>query len=319
MNDMAHEPQHGKSRGWRETIVGFLIVLIVLGLVCYAIAGSYESLAGMASRHRVPLARWAPLSLDGALVGALAYDTWLAWRKRPQAVMHQVARVFAAGSIVGNAWAGWPDAWGTFFRAFAPLMIVVFTEALRTDLLRDSQYRHDPIPLSRWFLAFPSTWRLWKRMKLWRIRSYTAAIDMELSRQRAIEQLAERFGEKWEGNVPRDLAWMLTEGVRMDEALGMVAKLLAAPRPQVTPSPARKRKPATAARKAPRNRQVQADPSLADLSSEAAALRLLDENPDISGSEIGRRIGTSEAYGRMLKAKLAGAEHETGPIPRVRD
>ena len=42
------------------------------------------------------------------------------------------------------------------------------------------------IPASRWLLDFRGTLRLWRRMKLWRIRDYAAAVDMELSRLDAI-------------------------------------------------------------------------------------------------------------------------------------
>jgi flagellar motility protein MotE (MotC chaperone) len=43
------------------------------------------------------------------------------------------------------------------------------------------------------------------------------------------------------------------------------------------------------------------------LGTEVAALAILAENPDISGSELGRRLGKTPGYGRTLVRKLASA------------
>lgn len=42
-----------------------------------------------------------------------------------------------------------------------------------------------------------------------------------------------------------------------------------------------------------------------DVDTQAEALRILGEEPDISGQELGRRLGKSESYGCRLKNKLA--------------
>ena len=44
-----------------------------------------------------------------------------------------------------------------------------------------------------------------------------------------------------------------------------------------------------------------------DVDTQAAALEILAKNPDISGSELGRRLGKTERYGCMLKKQLAGS------------
>ena len=43
------------------------------------------------------------------------------------------------------------------------------------------------------------------------------------------------------------------------------------------------------------------------LGTEAAALAIIADEPDISGSELGRRLGTTPGYGRTLMRKLAPA------------
>jgi Skp family chaperone for outer membrane proteins len=48
-----------------------------------------------------------------------------------------------------------------------------------------------------------------------------------------------------------------------------------------------------------------------DVDTQLEALRILGEEPDISGGELGRRLGKSESYGCRLKNRLAG--HVAGP------
>lgn len=43
------------------------------------------------------------------------------------------------------------------------------------------------------------------------------------------------------------------------------------------------------------------------LGTEAAALSIIEQEPDISGSELGRRLGVQPGYGRTLKRRLAPA------------
>ena len=42
-----------------------------------------------------------------------------------------------------------------------------------------------------------------------------------------------------------------------------------------------------------------------DVDTQAQALAILAENGDISGSELGRQLGVTPAYGRQLKQRLA--------------
>jgi uncharacterized protein DUF2637 len=72
-------------------------------------------------------------------------------------------------------------------------------------------------------------------------------------------------------------------------------------------------------RKTARVAQVPAIPS--DVDTQAEALRILADHPDIAGSELGLRLGKTPGYGRTLKRKLAGSvagpdshltEQETG-------
>lgn len=63
--------------------------------------------------------------------------------------------------------------------------------------------RMEKIRRSRWLLAFPSTFALWRRMTLWEITSYTAALDLERDRLLARAGLREEHGRRWRSKTSR--------------------------------------------------------------------------------------------------------------------
>ena len=77
-----------------------------------------------------------------------------------------------------------------------------------------------------------------------------------------------------------------------------------------TAAPAPRRKPGTPARQPTRKRPAKAAAVSAvpnDVDTQAEALRILADDPDIDGSELGRRLGKTPGYGRTLKRRLAGS------------
>ncbi|RLL67984.1 DUF2637 domain-containing protein [Streptomyces sp. Z26] len=63
--------------------------------------------------------------------------------------------------------------------------------------------RMERIRRSRWLLAFPSTFALWRRMVLWETTSYRDALELERGRQLARAELRERHGWRWRTRTPR--------------------------------------------------------------------------------------------------------------------
>ncbi|MEV7965159.1 hypothetical protein AB0O34_04160 [Sphaerisporangium sp. NPDC088356] len=61
----------------------------------------------------------------------------------------------------------------------------------------------DSIRKSRWILAFPSTFSLWRRMILWEIRSYPLALQRERNRGLAKTELQDRYGRLWRWKATR--------------------------------------------------------------------------------------------------------------------
>ncbi|MFJ2890295.1 DUF2637 domain-containing protein [Streptomyces sp. NPDC087305] len=97
-----------------------------------------------------------------------------------------------------------------------PLLWVVFSEigahvyAVRIGAATGR--RMEKIRFSRWLLAFPSTFALWRRMTLWEITSYSEALAREKERQLARADLRETHGRQWRTKTPRRERVMLRMG-----------------------------------------------------------------------------------------------------------
>lgn len=311
MDDMSAYPRHRRRPDWRALLVVISVLAVAGILVAYGAAGSYESLSQLAARHMVPFPRFAPVGIDGALVGFLVIDMALTLWGRPVFWLHQVVRLFCAATIWFNFRAGWPDTIGAGFRIMAPALLVILSEVLRVVILRN-QRQGERIPWKRWVLDLRGTFRLWRRMQLWRIADYQQAVDMELSRLRAIEQLRHRFGETWEKKVPGDLSWMLAEGVRMGEAITMVGELCAPP--QALPQPAAG---TSGKRQSPARRKRSAGGGAPDIDRQAQALAEFMKNPQINGSQMAVALGVSPSRGRWYVQMARESAPATGPLPRV--
>jgi len=326
----ADSPAHAKGNSLtplQMAALALLVTVVALVLIAYGAAASYDNLWHLALSRGVPLPRLMPVGLDGGLIGTVALDLVLTWIGYPLWWLRATARMFALGTVAANALAGWPDPVGMFLRIAAPALIVIITEALRAVLLkrRREQAGDGRIPAGRWLLAFRSTFSLWRRMKLWGVTDYGEGLATEMRRRQAVESLKVTYrGEDWREQVPGDLAWMLTQGVFMDEALKRVAELTAPKPAEVQGSGSgvtgkrgsgRKR-----TRSSPRSRRTGSARD-GDAGTTAEAIAILAAEPGISGGELGRRLGKSESYGCRLKNKLAGADGDpapaTGEQPRV--
>jgi hypothetical protein len=265
----------------------------------------------------VPLPKFLPVGLDGGLVGILIIDIALTWIGHPRPGLRAAARLFAAGTLIANAAAGWPDPLSILLRVFAPALIIVITEAVRAVLLGREREGRDPIPFARWILAPWPTFRLWRRMVLWQITSYSAAVSMELSRRQAIVQLTAYYDGDWRKFAPADVVWMLRNGVRMDAALAAVAALtVPSPEPSVSAHGTAQAVSSVSAQRARKGKRPSAHAG--DLSTELRALNLLTAEPALReprmGAELARRLGVSDATGRRLHARLRNSTGSAAPV-----
>jgi hypothetical protein len=318
MMTMDYDPREGSARQndpmvhaateesrWPVRMTVLAVVVVAGALLAYGGAGSYESLSHLAASHGVPIPWLAPAGLDGGLAGTVILDMTFTLLGRPVFWLRIAARLFAASTVAFNAWSGWPDPVGVTMRVFAPALILVITEAVR-QVLRWEQQEHVHIPVLRWVLAPKPTFRIWRRMKLWGLASYRDAIELELDVRHSITKLREHYGRyrDWRASAPAELVWMLDHGVRMQQALEMVAAITdKRPEPVASAPPPRKAASASGKRK---QRAASNAKSVrpADWDTDSAALAVLVRDPSISGSQLGREIGVDPSYGRVLKNRL---------------
>ena len=184
--------------------------MVVTGAVAIAgigFAGSYTAVRELAVRQGFGgFAPVFPLGIDAGIVVLLALDLLLTWIRIPFPLLRQTAWLLTAATIAFNGAAAWPDPLGVGMHAVIPVLFVVSVEAARHAVGRIADITADKhmegVRLSRWLLAFPSTFRLWRRMKLWELRSYDDVIRMEQDRLIYEARLRARYGRGWRRRAP---------------------------------------------------------------------------------------------------------------------
>ncbi|HEX5568478.1 MAG TPA: DUF2637 domain-containing protein [Streptomyces sp.] len=187
-----------------------LIGVVVAGAVVIAaigFAGSYAAVRDLAEQKGFGrFAPFFPIGVDAGIVVLLALDLLLTWIRIPFPMLRQTAWLLTAATIAFNGAAAWPDPLGVGMHSVIPVLFVVTVEAARHAIGRIADItadRHmEGVRLARWLLAFPSTFRLWRRMKLWELRSYDQVIRMEQDRLVYEARLRARYGRGWKRRAP---------------------------------------------------------------------------------------------------------------------
>lgn len=181
---------------------------------------------------------WFAAGMDASIVTFLIIDLILVLFRVRFGAPRTMAHVMTCATVFLNASAhGSP--WEHPVRALAhglmPILFVTSVEAGRHLLIRQTALEvgvdHDPIPALRWLLAPVPTLRMWRRMKLWQITSYTQLIELE--KQRAIynvwvqhrEELEKGHEEGKIGALDRLPMVMKAFGMSVDEALALPAQM----------------------------------------------------------------------------------------------
>ncbi|MER5352606.1 DUF2637 domain-containing protein [Kitasatospora sp. NPDC002551] len=149
--------------------------------------GSYLAVRDIAFRKGMgDFARIFPIGVDAGILVLLTLDLVLAWLRIPFPLLRPTAWLFTVATIAFNASASWPDPLGVGMHAVIPILFIIVSEAGRHSVARlarlSSDRSIDRIRLIRWVLAPVQTWRLWRRMQLWEIRSLDEAIHGEQAR-----------------------------------------------------------------------------------------------------------------------------------------
>ncbi|MFJ4781491.1 DUF2637 domain-containing protein [Streptomyces sp. NPDC088762] len=187
-----------------------LIGVVVAGAVVIAgigFAGSYAAVRALALQKGFgSFSLVFPIGIDAGICVLLALDLLLTWIRIPFPLLRQTAWLLTIATIAFNGAAAWPDPLGVGMHAVIPILFVVTVEAARhavgriADITAD---RHmEGVRITRWLLSPVPTFKLWRRMKLWELRSYEQAVGMEQDRLIYQARLQARYGRAWRRKAP---------------------------------------------------------------------------------------------------------------------
>ncbi|MET7563583.1 DUF2637 domain-containing protein [Streptomyces sp. NPDC005479] len=187
-----------------------LIGVVVAGAAVIAaigFAGSYAAVRALAEQKGFGnFSLVFPIGIDAGICVLLALDLLLTWMRIPFPLLRQTAWLLTAATIAFNGAAAWPDPLGVGMHAVIPVLFVVAVEAARhavgriADLTADKHM--EGVRLTRWLLSPVPTFKLWRRMKLWELRSYEQVIKLEQDRLIYQARLQARFGRNWRRKAP---------------------------------------------------------------------------------------------------------------------
>ncbi|WP_434594512.1 DUF2637 domain-containing protein [Streptomyces sp. A5-4] len=187
-----------------------LIGVVVTGAVLIAaigFAGSYAAVRELAEQKGFgDFSLVFPIGIDAGICVLLALDLLLTWMRIPFPLLRQTAWLLTIATIAFNGAASWPDPLGVGMHAVIPVLFVVSVEAARhavgriADITADKHM--DGVRLTRWLLSPLPTFKLWRRMKLWELRSYEQVIKLEQDRLIYQARLQARFGRAWRRKAP---------------------------------------------------------------------------------------------------------------------
>ncbi|MFC8392818.1 DUF2637 domain-containing protein [Streptomyces sp. NPDC057238] len=187
-----------------------LIGVVVFGAVIIAgigFAGSYAAVRELALQKGFGNFSYVfPIGIDAGICVLLALDLLLTWIRIPFPLLRQTAWLLTAATIAFNGAAAWPDPLGVGMHGVIPVLFVVSVEAARHAIGRIADITADKhmegVRLTRWLLSPVPTFLLWRRMKLWELRSYEQVIKLEQERLVYQARLRSRFGRSWRRKAP---------------------------------------------------------------------------------------------------------------------
>ncbi|MEU8524255.1 DUF2637 domain-containing protein [Streptomyces sp. NPDC048629] len=210
--------------------------------------------------------------------------------------------------------------WAKLAHGTMPLLWVVFSEigahiyAVRIGAATGR--RMDKIRASRWLLAFPSTFSLWRRMTLWEITSYADALAREKERQLARAELRETYGWRWRSKTPRRERVLLRLGELAPEGAEEEPEPEAAPEPPTPPVPPQEPSETKPRRRTARPKKQAAKPARTAAELLAAARKLTTDWADaaINAEAIRTELHCSAANSRTLRDALLAERADALPL-----
>ncbi|QHA09809.1 DUF2637 domain-containing protein [Streptomyces broussonetiae] len=183
-------------------VVGGALIIAGIGF-----AGSYAAVRELAIKKGFGNFSYVfPVGIDAGICVLLALDLLLTWIRIPFPLLRQTAWLLTVATIAFNGAAAWPDPLGVGMHAVIPILFVVAVEAARHAIGRIADITADKhmegVRITRWLLSPLPTFLLWRRMKLWELRSYDQVIKLEQERLVYQARLRSRFGRAWRRKAP---------------------------------------------------------------------------------------------------------------------
>ncbi|UDF11889.1 DUF2637 domain-containing protein (plasmid) [Streptomyces sp. WA1-19] len=203
---MEEREQAPKLTGAHRALIGVVVAGAVV-IAAIGFAGSYTAVRELAlDKGFGTFSYFFPIGIDAGICVLLALDLLLTWMRIPFPMLRQTAWLLTAATIAFNGAAAWPDPLGVGMHAVIPVLFVVAVEAARHAIGRIADITADKhmegVRITRWLLSPLPTFLLWRRMKLWELRSYEQVIKLEQERLVYQARLRSRFGRSWRRKAP---------------------------------------------------------------------------------------------------------------------
>ncbi|MGI5348807.1 DUF2637 domain-containing protein [Streptomyces sp. CA-250714] len=313
-------PLSRKERGLLAVVAVFAVGVGGLGL-----ASSFDAVQGAAVRWGFGQPWMLPVGIDVAIPVFTAANLLLIRVNMPLGWVRFVPWALTAVTCWLNVAAGHTLS-ARLAHGTMPLLWVVLSEvaahvyASRIGAVTGA--RMERIRRSRWLLAFPSTFALWRRMVLWEITSYTAALERERERQLARAELREQHGRGWRRKAPRRTRVMLKLGELAPQGAGPAPEEPAAqgpaeqkaPKEPVKPEPERVQRPARRRPAKPKNKASKAPRlSFEELLDKAREITAEWPFERLEAAPIREAVGCGQDRSRELREALKAERREQGP------
>jgi Protein of unknown function (DUF2637) len=310
----ADQPPAGRRFGR----LGSSVTVAGTGLLAsIGFAGSYDTLRGLAMKRGFDWFSYVfPVGIDAGILVLYALDLHLIRRRKPTPVPRFIAHVLTISTIYFNASAArggiLGDPLGAAMHAVIPLLFVASIEAARRGVRAEAEPDRvtSAPPLSRWVLSPVPTFRVWRRMKLWDVRSYEQGVVLYRESVVYRARLKQRHGRSWRREASAyDLlpVTMAPYGLTVDQALALPQQekerdLIRAEQEQRAKEQAAQR--AKLRRIEAERQQVEAQKELRTAEADLAAV---DQDAEAAAQQ---RAAEAEARRRRLVAETTVAEQD---------
>ncbi|WP_343235416.1 DUF2637 domain-containing protein [Streptomyces bauhiniae] len=213
-----------------QKILTGIVIGAVLTIATLSFIGSYTAVTHLAIRKGFgEFAHAFPIAVDAGIIAFLALDLLLTWRRIAFPLLRYSAWGLTAATIAFNAVAAWPDPVGVSMHGVIPVLFVIAVEAARHAVGRIAEIVADKHvegpPAARWLLNPAGTFILWRRQRLWGIRTWGAVLNLERERRIYVAQLRREHGRRgWRRKASAEQLLVLAlakDGMSIQEAVDL--------------------------------------------------------------------------------------------------